>query len=209
MKPQTTRKTLSPWHIRKTVSKALLISSLACSPAIYAESYAEPRDNYASPYVSSHADHGQEGDSYMSGNDDPSPRYSHSAWWIVGIGAASAAAMTSSSIDKDKKQHFGVSIALGAASEFGLRQLDIANDSRWGRIALATGIGMVPGVLKEISDSRDEDNKFDTQDLVADALGSFAGAVLSDLIQGPVQTGPQYGVIIDVDRVGLAINFPF
>ncbi|MGI2030023.1 hypothetical protein [Endozoicomonas acroporae] len=117
--------------------------------------------------------------------------------------------MASSSLDDDKKQHFGISVALGAASEFGLRQLNIANDSRWGRIALATGIGMVPGVLKELADGKEEGNKFDSQDMVANALGSFAGAMLSDLIQGPVQTGPQYGVVIDVDEVGLAINYPF
>ncbi|MGI2027830.1 hypothetical protein [Endozoicomonas acroporae] len=185
MMPQTKRKTTPLCHIRKTLSTALLLSSLTCTPA-YAEPYNGPNNN---PLPSSH--------------------YHHSAWWIAGIGAASAAAMSSNSIDKDKKKHFGVSVVLGAASEFGLRQLDIANDSRWGRIALATGIGMIPGILKEISDSREKNNKFDKQDLVADALGSLTGAVLSDLIQGPVQNGPQYSITIDTDRAGLAINYTF
>lgn len=194
--------------IGHNLKKALLLSTLICSPALYAESYSAPPDNYASP-VSGYTDDEPAGDEYYRYEDYPQERYNHSVWWIAGIGAASAAGLASSSIDDDKKQHFGISMALGAVSEFGLRQLDIATGHRWGRIALATGIGVVPGVLKELADDRKDNNKFDKNDLLADALGSFAGALLSDLIQGPADTGPRYGVVVSVDEIGLAVNYSF
>ena len=196
-------------RIGQNLKKALLLSTLICSPALYAESYSAPPGNYASPYVPGYADDEPVDDEFFNDEDYPQERYDHSVWWIAGIGAASAAGLASSSIDDDKKQHFGISMALGAASEFGLRQLDIATEHRWGRIALATGIGMVPGVLKELADDRKDNNKFDKNDLLADALGSFAGALLSDLIQGPADTGPRYGVVVGVDEVGLAVNYSF
>ncbi|WP_257264320.1 hypothetical protein [Endozoicomonas sp. ONNA2] len=209
MQTQAKKDSLTHRYIRKTLGKTLLSGFLISSPALYADSYSTPPGNYASPYVSGYADDEPMNDENYGYENYPRERYDHSAWWIAGIGAASVAGLASSSIDDDKKQHFGISMALGAASEFGLRQLDIATEHRWGRIALATGIGMVPGVLKELADDRKENNKFDKNDLLADALGSFAGALLSDLIQGPADTGPRYGVVIGVDEVGLAVNYPF
>ncbi|MCW7553148.1 hypothetical protein NX722_10970 [Endozoicomonas gorgoniicola] len=145
---------------------------------------------------STYADNQPTGNAYES--------YKHSRWWIAGISAASIAGMTSNTFAEDKKRHFSISIALGAASEFGLRKLKVASDSRWKRIALATGAGLVPGIIKEMTDDR-----FDKEDLLADVIGSFTGALLSDLVQGPVDTGPQYGVVVGVDKVGLAVNYPF
>ena len=174
--------------------RAVLLSFLTFSSTAVADQSGY-QGQYASGQPTEYAD--------QNHSDDLSHRYRHDTWWIAGIGTASAAAMVSS-LDKDKKQHFAISVALGAASEYGLRQLNIASDSRWERIFLAAGIGLIPGIAKEMTDS-----KFDKQDLLADAIGSFTGAVLSDLIQGPVKTGPHYGIVIDDDQIGLTMHYSF
>ncbi len=196
MKQERSRGCLSiPCGYQKKLRKAVLFSFLTFSSVAVAGQPDYLSVRYAGEQPMEYA--------YQDNSGDLPSRYRHDTWWIAGIGAASAAAMVSS-IDNDKKQHFAVSVALGAASEFGLRQLNIASDSRWERIALATGIGLIPGVIKEVAD-----DKFDKQDLLADAVGSFTGALLSDLIQGPVQSGSQYGVVVGVDGVRLVINHPF
>ena len=88
--------------------------------------------------------------------------------------------MTSDQFAKDKKQHFGLSIALGATSETILREYDYTARHRWRRVALATGLATIPGIIKETVDP-----VFDEKDLLADVLGAFAGAFLTDLLQGP------------------------
>ncbi len=166
---------------------------LICSPGIFAETFAHDEST----------DDGMATDTlYHDTIVNSPPGYQHRAWWITAIGAGSVAALASSGIDQDKRQHFGFSMILGAASEFGLRRLAIANDHRWGRIALATGIGMVPGLVKEVTD-----DNFDSQDALANALGSFVGAVLSDLIQGPASS--HYGFTATKDHMALMVSYSF
>ncbi|WP_263079940.1 hypothetical protein [Endozoicomonas sp. Mp262] len=129
-------------------------------------------------------------------------RYPYSTVWLAGIAIASGAVMASSSVASDKKQHFGISVVLGASSEHILRHFNYFPEHRWKRIAVATGMGLVPGVLKELSDSR-----FDSGDLLADVIGSFTGALVSDLLKGPVQ--PTLSVNLGKDNVRLAIYQSF
>lgn len=169
-----------------SASKALpLVLSLICSPGVFAESFSHDETADTSYQMS-----------------DPSPGYQHSVWWITAIGAGSVAALASSGIDQDERQHYGISMVLGAASEFGLRQLDIASNNRWGRIALATGIGLVPGLVKEVTD-----DSFDSNDMLANTLGSFSGALLSDLIQGPA--GSHYAITAGKDQMALVASYSF
>lgn len=111
--------------------------------------------------------------------------------------AASIWTLTSDSVEPDKKQHFGISIIFGAASETILRSDAFAVPQRWKRVALATGLATLPGIAKELSDSR-----FDTGDLLADVLGSFTGAMMSDLIQGPMQN-----IYVGVNSDSVSLNW--
>ena len=175
---------------KSLVKKSLLTLSLIYSPAVFAETFGHDASMNAPTMVNE-----------STVNDSPSD-YQHSIWWITAIGAGSVGALASSSLDQDKRQHFGISMILGAASEFGLRRLDIASHCRWGRVALATGIGLVPGLVKEVTDER-----FDAEDLLANAFGSLTGAILSDLIQGP--TGSQYGITAGKDQLALVASYSF
>jgi uncharacterized protein YfiM (DUF2279 family) len=65
----------------------------------------------------------------------------------------------------DKTEHFLGSFVLGAAAG------GVFPDRPWA----AFGAAMVPGVLKELIDSRQPGNKFSGKDLVADALGAALG----------------------------------
>lgn len=94
--------------------------------------------------------------------------------------AASIWVMSSSDVASDKKRHFGLSVVLGAGSEYILRKYAFTAHHRWRRVILATGLATIPGIIKESTDFR-----FDTDDLLADVVGSFTGAFLTDLIQGP------------------------
>ncbi|MDO9226051.1 MAG: hypothetical protein Q8M09_17525 [Pseudomonadota bacterium] len=66
----------------------------------------------------------------------------------------------------DKAQHFAVSAVLGTASAMHF-------EDKW----VAFGVAMIPGVLKEITDSR-----FSGKDLAADALGAALGVQLGHWI---------------------------
>ncbi len=189
MKPE------SPGCCERIISapKALpLTLSLIFSSGVFAESFSHDET----------ADGTTTDTPYQMSIADPSPGYQHSAWWITAISAGSVAALASSSIDKDKRQHYGISMILGAASEFGLRQLDIASNNRWGRIALATGNGLVPGLVKEVTD-----DSFDSNDMLANTLGSFTGALLSDLIQGPA--GSHHAITAGKDQMALVASYSF
>ena len=111
----------------------------------------------------------------------PTPQYNYGTAWLVALGGVTGAVLASG-IGNDKKGHFILSMPLGAASEYLLRQLNIASDDRWRRIGIATAMGLMPGLAKELTDS-----SFDGGDLAADLAGSFMGALAADLYQGPVQ----------------------
>ena len=79
----------------------------------------------------------------------------------------------------DKKKHFAVSVVSGVFA----RQLAPHNE------LAAFGVAMVPGLLKELVDAGQRGNKFSTKDLVADALGAYAGVKLGGLMIAPADGG--------------------
>ncbi len=67
----------------------------------------------------------------------------------------------------DKARHLVVSAALGTAS-------GAYFENKW----TAFGVAMIPGLAKEIMDSRKHDNHFSGKDLVANAIGAALGVQL-------------------------------
>lgn len=83
--------------------------------------------------------------------------------------ALAAASIGAQAQDKwtgqDKAMHFGVSFALG-----------FATGNQWPQNKpLAIGVAMVPGLLKEVSDSGKGGSGFSGKDLVADLIGATMG----------------------------------
>lgn len=75
----------------------------------------------------------------------------------------------------DKKLHFGVSALLGVAAR-----------SQWPDAPVkAWAWAMIPGVLKELSDSAKGGSGFSYRDLTADALGAVVGVAVVGLFVGP------------------------
>lgn len=117
-----------------------------------------------------------------SRSDQHSSRYAYDTpLLITGVGA-SAWALASNGIGSDKKKHFALSALFGAGSETLLRSYSYTASHRLIRLTSATVLGTLPGVAKELSDS-----KFDNNDILADIIGAFTGAFLSDLLQGPTE----------------------
>lgn len=77
---------------------------------------------------------------------------------------------------EDKQLHFTVSAALGVAAY-----------SHTHDRAKAFGWAMVPGILKEIADSQQDDNRFSGKDLAWDALGAAVGVQAGHWLIGPGQ----------------------
>lgn len=80
------------------------------------------------------------------------------------IAAAPAAQAADEWFGADKTKHFAVSAVLGAATGMHF-------ENKW----TAFGVAMIPGLLKEISDSGQANNHFSGKDLAADALGAAIG----------------------------------
>lgn len=66
--------------------------------------------------------------------------------------------------DSDKLKHAAVSFALGTAS-------GAYFENKW----TAFGVAMIPGLIKEISDSQKSNNHFSGKDMAANALGAALG----------------------------------
>lgn len=64
---------------------------------------------------------------------------------------------------RDKRQHFAISFAAGVGC------------SQVFQGATAYGCAILPGLVKELSDSQEEGNKFSGKDMVANALGAYLG----------------------------------
>ena len=91
---------------------------------------------------------------------------------------------TAMGMDDDVK-HFLISGAAGAGSETILHYTSGMGPIE--RISAATFIGSLPGLVKEISDSRKEGNEFGLGDMGMDVLGSFSGALMSGMINDRIQ----------------------
>lgn len=85
----------------------------------------------------------------------------------------------------DKTAHFGLSALFGAGAETVLHYKTDFEDVE--RVTLGTLLGSVPGLAKEIIDSRQDGNEFSGRDLTADVAGAFSGAFLSNLFNNAVQ----------------------
>jgi uncharacterized protein YfiM (DUF2279 family) len=85
----------------------------------------------------------------------------------------------------DKTAHFGISALFGAGAETVLHYRTDLEDVP--RVALATVLGSLPGLGKEIADSREDGNEFSGRDLGADIAGAFSGALLSSLFNNAIQ----------------------
>ncbi|EIJ32862.1 hypothetical protein [Thiothrix nivea] len=75
---------------------------------------------------------------------------------------------------KDKQLHFAVSAVLGVAAY-----------SHTHDRAKAFGLAMIPGILKEVADSQQDNNDFSGKDLAWDALGAAVGIQTGHWMIGP------------------------
>lgn len=110
---------------------------------------------------------------------------------VDGVGAAD-----------DKVLHFLISGVCGAGGETVLHYKTEMGTA--GRIILATAVGSLPGLVKEIRDSGESGNEFGAGDMTADVLGAFTGALLSskinDAIEVRLQAGRKGGTVAVVWR---------
>lgn len=89
------------------------------------------------------------------------------------------------SLEDDGKKHFAYSAIFGFGSETSLHYMtELKTPSR---VFLATVIGSMPGLAKEVMDSTENDNFFSKDDLKADIAGAFTGAVTGAIFNGALQ----------------------
>ncbi len=98
---------------------------------------------------------------------------------LLGLPCANAPAFD------DKAAHFGISALFGAGAETLLHYRTDFTDTP--RVTLATIMGSLPGLAKEIVDSQEDGNEFSGRDLSADIAGAFSGALLSNLLNNAIQ----------------------
>lgn len=96
--------------------------------------------------------------------------------------------LPSLAIDTDKKLHFGVSTAVGAASQV------FVGDWR-ASMSICMGVGLAKELYDEYSY-----NGFDTEDLLWDAAGCAAGVIVGDTALTIYQSN---------DAIGLYYSFDF
>ncbi len=128
----------------------------------------------------------------------PDSHYPYQTPLLMTVSAATLWAIAGNNLATDKKRHFSVSALFGAGSEFYLRRFERPANNRLLRLGFATGLGIIPGIIKEATDDR-----FDTNDMAANIAGALAGALISDLLQGPTDQS----LAIDVRPDALAVKW--
>lgn len=103
-------------------------------------------------------------------------------------------------IDSDKQKHFGVSFAFGTATGIYMDR-NYEENSYTTNLIIGTSIAMIPGVLKEVYDDRQDDNDFDEADLAYDFAGSLAGNILGNYLSE--------NLFVDVKNKKLSYNIKF
>jgi len=85
----------------------------------------------------------------------------------------------------DKALHFGISALCGAGAETFLHQsCKLRTHSR---LASATALGAIPGLIKELVDEQSQGNRFSRSDLETDLLGAFSGALISNALNSRIR----------------------
>jgi VanZ family protein len=93
-------------------------------------------------------------------------------------------ASSSAQNNMDKAAHFGISVAFGGVCESVFHYKTDWKPAT--RITAGTLIGSFPGLIKEIHDSSQRNNKFSGLDMAADVVGAFAGSVLANFINSKI-----------------------
>lgn len=102
--------------------------------------------------------------------------------------------------DSNSAKHFGYSAVFGYVSETVIH--DKFNISDVEKVGYSTIIGSIPGLIKELNDS-----KFDNEDMAFDVAGAFAGSLLSNYLNN--------NIFVSIDehngekRVKVAANYSF
>lgn len=100
----------------------------------------------------------------------------------------------------DKQKHLGVSFLLGSAAGAYMKY-HYQDNSYAKNLFMGTTIAMVPGILKEYSDSTKANNHFSSADLAYDLLGSVTGTIFGIYISK--------NFFIDVKQRKIAYNIEF
>jgi uncharacterized protein YfiM (DUF2279 family) len=87
------------------------------------------------------------------------------------------ASLYASAPSSDKILHFTISGVIGGGMEYYLYKQ--GRHSMKERIVIASVVGTIPGLAKEIMDSREKGNRFSKSDLAYDAAGAIVGAAVS------------------------------
>ena len=104
--------------------------------------------------------------------------------WIIVLLIYTTIFPTQLSAEGDKIKHFGISLLFGAAGESYLHYAtDLEGDIR---VFFGTALGTLPGLFKEVIDNTKEGNRFSGGDMAADILGSFCGALLSNVVNNKI-----------------------
>jgi hypothetical protein len=86
-------------------------------------------------------------------------------------------------LESDKIAHFGTGAGYGLV--IGTFTYHYAEQmGPVGRTLTSSGLALVPGLVWEIKDSFEKNNKFGWDDLFADALGAVTGSLTAELING-------------------------
>lgn len=89
-------------------------------------------------------------------------------------------------LDSDKKFHLTVSGLFGAGVDTLMFHNDDISSGPVERIVYSGMIGLLPGLGKELYDSTRDNNEFSGEDMVANAIGAFVGAALTEVMWGTI-----------------------
>ena len=79
--------------------------------------------------------------------------------------------------EEDKQKHIMYSVPFGAIGGLTCRGDRAFNLRGWQAVVCGTAIGIIPGIVKEWSDSKQEGNRWDNRDMGANLIGAFIGSV--------------------------------
>ncbi len=96
--------------------------------------------------------------------------------------AAASAATDSMALEQDKVKHFGVSLAAGRVSDTLVRNI-FTRATPAQRLFLSVASGTLPGLAKEVLDSRQPNNRFSVADMTYNVLGVLTGTAANALFK--------------------------